>query len=339
MMESLTRDIDKELILDIFKIGSMSKVEFDMAEYVVSFLAKNHIPFRRDKFNNIWNISNVGKPLLSAHLDTVQDTDDYLLAHFAKIHGDILRSYGVLGGDDKAGIYAILHILLEYPDTNFVFFVEEEIGGANGSSYWTNQHGDEMKENVLWSIVIDRRGNSDILCNEHFGTYGTKEFENALLSVGSKYNLKSNHGSISDADSLKHYISSSNISAGYYKPHSKQEYVYLPDLKNTIEFLADCIETINDKYEAEEQFQIDENYMFYGNNYESAYKGYDDIAFDFDDPYEAYFGGDVYSGKTIKQNGRTKYFVQSLNDYYSAEELDDIILEIIDIQKENGRVL
>jgi len=330
-------EVDKKLLLDIFQIGSMSQIEYDMVDFVCKYLDDNNIPYNKDKNNNIWSLNNIGRPLLSAHLDTVQDSDDYALAGFAKIKGNILRSYGVLGGDDKAGIYAILHVLNERPDVNFVFFVEEEIGGSNGSTYWTKMNGKEVEENVPWSIVIDRRGNSDILCYDHFGTYGTEEFQNALLSVGKKYGLSSTHGSVSDADKLKYHISSANISAGYYNPHSKNEFVYIPDLMNIVDFLIDCVDSIKDTFEA----PSDDFFNNYDFDYDYNYFDRSDYEYTFPtgSSLDDELINDATSGDKIKENGTVKYFINSLKGFYSSKELDDIILEIIDIQQENGRIL
>lgn len=225
--------MNKELLLKLFHIPSQSGLEGDVANFITDFLDRNDIKYEMDEVGNIFNISHENKPLLSAHMDTVQDETDVMMAKFIHIRGDILKGYGVIGGDDKCGIYTILHLMENghKDDFNFVFSVQEETGGI-GIDYFTSN---QDLSHITWGLVLDRKGNSDILCESH--EYGTKEFENALLSIGQSFGFSIGQGTFSDADYLSDQISCANISVGYYNAHEKSEYVVLSELNNTINFI------------------------------------------------------------------------------------------------------
>ena len=79
----------------------------------------------------------------------------------------------------------------------------------------------ELKDldHILYCIVLDRRGGSDILCTDN--DYGTKEFETILKEIGKVYDYKPTRGLWSDTDILSDLLCCANLSVGYYNPHQK----------------------------------------------------------------------------------------------------------------------
>jgi tripeptide aminopeptidase len=167
--------------------------------------------------------------LLSAHLDTVEE-----IVEGREIieENSILRSSeGILGADDRAGVAAILAILSRVNKTNFrgtlkvAFTVEEEIGCLGSRSI-----DQDFIEDVDAAIVIDRRGNRDIVtswsnyvpfCPEEYG----RLFEKAGQLAGMD-DWKITPGGISDAMVFAEYgIPSVNLSAGYQNEHKETETV------------------------------------------------------------------------------------------------------------------
>lgn len=132
--------------LDMVKIPSPSLKERVIADYLKVQLKKIGLEVTEDNAgescnSNAGNIigvlkakgSNKKKILFSAHMDTVLPCDKITPI----IDGGIIRSDGtsVLGGDDKAGIAAILEMLeqlkennLDHPEIIVVFSIAEEIG-------------------------------------------------------------------------------------------------------------------------------------------------------------------------------------------------------------------
>jgi tripeptide aminopeptidase len=174
--------------------------------------------------------------LLSAHLDTVKE-----IVEGREIieENSILRSSeGILGADDRAGVAAILEILSRVKKTNFrgtlkvAFTVEEEIGCQGSRAI-----DQDFIEDVDAAIVIDRRGNRDIVtswssyvpfCPEEYGSL----FEQAGKLAGMD-DWKITPGGISDAMVFTEFgIPSVNLSAGYQNEHKETETV---DYKSTFE--------------------------------------------------------------------------------------------------------
>ena len=235
--------MNKKLLLDLFRLPSRSHHESLVQEYIIEYLRDNDILFKKDKKGNIFNISRKNIPILSAHMDTVQDSIDVKLTNFIKIRGDVLSGYGVIGGDDKCGIYIILE-MLKSKQVNFVFSTCEEAGGL-GMQYFVESNN---LSNIPYGIVLDRRGGSDILCSKN--DYGVSEFETMLESIGEVFKYESALGMWSDEDILSEKISCANLSVGYYNPHEKTEFVRLDELENAKDFTWAIIKNINEKFKA-----------------------------------------------------------------------------------------
>jgi len=238
--------MDLELLMDIFHISAPSLEEKKMSYFIQDFLNKNKIKYTEDSYGNIFSIDKIGKPLLAAHMDTVQGTRDVILSDFIRLKNDIISGIGVIGADDKNGIFIILELLKEMEDNfNFAFFVEEEIG-LNGSSFFVKKHGKYLEKNILYGIVLDRKGSSDILCTSN--NYGTFEFEIELETVGDDFGYISNVGILSDADNLSDYISCTNLSVGYYNAHTKYEYTIVSEIENTLNYVREILLNITSKF-------------------------------------------------------------------------------------------
>lgn len=145
----------KRIFIDILNINSVSLREKQLSTYIKHFAIENKIPFYEDASsgntgsdtNNIvlrLDGSGKSKPLFfSAHIDTVESTSD------------LQRGFGngkyysktdtILGGDDKAGIAAILETFLslkslpksEHRTVEAVFTVAEEIGLVGAKNFDT----------------------------------------------------------------------------------------------------------------------------------------------------------------------------------------------------------
>lgn len=249
--------MDTKLLLELFHIPSQSSKEHRMKEFLCSYLKSISIPFTMDQAGNIYNISHKNKPILSAHMDTVQDNFDILMSKFIDVKDGIIKGYGVIGADDKNGIYAILDLLKNgHTDINFVFSVEEEIGGI-GSSFFVRKND---LSHILYGLILDRRGSGDIICE--YNEYGTKKFESVLTQIGTHYGFKPGKGTFSDADSLSDQISCANLSVGYYNAHCKNEYLVLSELQNTINYVHSIIKNLDVKFESP-----DKTFYYSGSSY------------------------------------------------------------------------
>ena len=246
--ENLTM-IDENLLLDIFKISSPSNKEDKMKAFIKAYLTINTIDFDTDKMGNIFNLNIKDAPVLSSHMDTVEDViKDSHLMKYVRIYedpeyGKYLRGYGVIGGDDKCGIFIILSLLKKYHNKlNFIFSVNEEHGMTGIKAVVDDQKFD----NVTYGIVLDRRGAGDIICVDK--NYGTKLFEDELKRVGTNFGYKPAAGASSDAGYIAEKVSCANLSVGYYNPHTKKEFVILEDMKNAMDYTENIISELNSKF-------------------------------------------------------------------------------------------
>lgn len=134
----------QKLFLEMIQIYSPSKGEKEMADWLEQYLTVRHIPFQSDNAGAAYggNGRNIvayikgnqeGMPLgFGAHMDQIEPCKSVKPV----IKGDIIRTDGTttLGGDDKAGIAAILEAVEDILETKanhrdiyLVFTCSEEI--------------------------------------------------------------------------------------------------------------------------------------------------------------------------------------------------------------------
>lgn len=128
------------------------------------------------------------------------------------------------GGDDLCSVWACFQGLLDLPTVKVAFFISEE-NGCHGSKA-ANM---EFFKNCKFVAQFDRNHTKNDFINY---TNGNKvcspEFETFLAPYLTKYDYAFSNGSITDVGQLRINgleISSFNISAGYFKPHSSNSYV------------------------------------------------------------------------------------------------------------------
>lgn len=271
------RKIDYSIpnIYDLVRCDTQEKT----IDYVKRVLKLNEIPFQEDISGNIFYLDNENVPLLSAHMDTVaRDADRELAVRLKEDDTGIITTGGICGGDDKNGVYIILAILVEKKlKVNFIFSTDEEIGCLGIKALLKDENNvNKIKENSLYSLVLDRKGDSDIICYNN--EYGSKEFEERLKEVSSNHGFgyKPATGTYSDADYISDYISTANLSVGYYNPHSSSEYIDINAMLLAQYFIELIILEVKDKYEPVEKlyknFHHDYNYYdYYGEYYGGGY--------------------------------------------------------------------
>lgn len=266
--------IDEKLVLDIFRISSPSGKEDAMRNYIKDFLNKLNVTYKEDVKGNIYNLTVKDRPVLSSHMDTVEKTNDSTLMKFVNIRKykgkKFVKGYGIIGGDDKCGIYIMLKMLETNKNFNFIFSVSEEIGCLGIQEVVKN----EDFSNVSYGLILDRRYSGDIICG--LNNYGTKEFEDDLKEVGKEFGYSPVRGSVSDANHIRSKVSCANLSVGYYEPHSTKEYVSLDDLSKAFSFVEKTMATLVKRYEPSkfvETHSTDYHYNSRSNNY-STYCSY-----------------------------------------------------------------
>jgi putative aminopeptidase FrvX len=246
----MEKKINIKFLLELLKINLYSEREDMISAFIKKYLDTKNIKYEEDEIGNIYNISQENAPLLCAHIDTVQPLLDSTKVDTISIHEGIVKGDDIiLGGDDKCGIYIILDLLQEY-SINFLFCVQEEIGGVGSETFMENNN----ISHIPYGLVLDREGSSDIICTEN--NYGVEEFEEALIELGEKFNYKKAIGIGSDADFLSRDISCANLSAGFYESHTNNEYINLMDLNNAMNFVRHILDNLKKNFEAPEKVDI-----------------------------------------------------------------------------------
>ena len=226
-----------KLLKQLYLIYSPSHHENRMSDFVQSQLDGMNIKYKTNG-NIIYSIKK-NTPLICAHMDQVSN---YPIIK-VKQKKDIVYSDGNLGADDKNGIWICLNLLKQFPDISFIFSDQEEIGGNITELLWKYR---DILKSVKYGLIFDRKNGADIVCSQN--RYGTKKFEKALSKTGKFYGYIPAIGSWSDCDELSNYISCCNLSCGYYKPHTAQEYTKFSELNNALQYGIAILNNITKQY-------------------------------------------------------------------------------------------
>ena len=212
-------------LIRLYNIESVHPNEAEIHAWLCTWLDGHKIKYETDGLN-IYRLTG-NKVVLSAHMDQVKTNGQAV--HFYK-DGDVIKGYNKdykqtsLGADDKNGIWIILKILEEKPDTDFIISYGEELG-CIGIESMKAILDDKLKQDMI-AIVLDRRcvgeildkGSSDNYCctlAQDLCNFWNMTIGDDLFETGS--------GSVSDTNVLCKYCESVNIGVGYYNPHTEKE--------------------------------------------------------------------------------------------------------------------
>ena len=214
------------LLYDLYITSSPSGHEYGIQGIIIRELNKMGIPFMISSEGHIYNIKP-NQVILSAHMDQVFFTQPLDIKRDSK--GRIFASNKTsLGADDKNGIFIVLQLLKEFPESGFCFSVREEIGG----DLWFSTDIIKKAKKAAFCIVFDRKGNSDIIGASN--GYCTESFENSLSDILVSLQYCPNTGVFSDANFFSQYINSVNLSCGFYNAHTPDEYAVWADILKAV---------------------------------------------------------------------------------------------------------
>lgn len=193
--------------------------------------------------------------LLVAHMDTVHRQ---LPTTIMEYDGKISSHQGI-GGDDRCGVFIIMNIVKKF-HCSVVLCEDEEIGGIGASKFARSSFIKQLDVNYI--IEFDRMNATDAV----FYSCDNEAFTNFVTDFTG---FKTAFGSFSDisiiAPAAK--IAAVNLSCGYYKPHTTDEYVVYDEMMNTVKAAEALISAECDKFEYIPRRQM----SFFDNNYPSKY--------------------------------------------------------------------
>lgn len=244
------------------------------------FFNKEDIDY--DEYGNIFigfNDKTVGLPILVAHTDNVLGDAKEPVFDLSKRY--IKGMKNGIGFDDKAGIMAIISLWRHFKEQRFriIFPADEETGGDGAQMIEPSVYGDAQ-----WILELDRRGNKDVIQTSGVTRLCTNEFVEKWEEMG----YKRATGTFTDVNIFKgnaHWINMMNISIGYYKPHTDEEYLDTVAFEKIVNDVATFIE--KDYVFTDDEPQPEPEYDY--NNYK----------YDFRNDYCNYCGVDLYGAPKV----------------------------------------
>lgn len=153
----------------------------------------------------------------------------------------------VLGGDDKCGVFIALKVAEMLPDLplKILFTVQEESGCIGISHFIDNKL--EFFDDVKYSLTIDRREGDNLLWSQCGKRSCDDEFAAKLSREGVKVGIpvKLMDGSVADVIYIRDHVPNSvNMSAGYYRAHSNDEYIVPSEVDNIIDWVKNILTNV-----------------------------------------------------------------------------------------------
>lgn len=206
--------------------------------------------------------------LLVAHMDTVHKELPKEIV-FDKMTQSLYSPQGI-GGDDRCGVYMVLDIIKKY-NCSVLFCEDEEIGGVGARKFTQTKLAKKLCFNYI--IEFDRMGANDAVfydcANDEFEKFITEEF------------YETSWGSFSDISTVAPALGCAavNLSCGYYKAHTTEEYVVWPQMKASIKAACKILDRTEEDmmYEyIEAQYDLT-NYQYeaYDSDYLIEFEGED----------------------------------------------------------------
>jgi tripeptide aminopeptidase len=257
-LSPMQREVAIDNLEETLSIQSYSGEEGKMIGYIINYLKQvedyeNLTVTTKTESNGINLYVTKGKskayPCVVAHTDTVhQIIDDFrVCAIDGKFYGMDTKKMQMagVGGDDKVGVWAALECISKFDNIKAAFFHSEE-QGCIGSSAASADFFDD----VAYILQTDRRGNKDFVTEIGGITLMSKKFKKAVKPLLDQHSFEfCDRGGLTDVKALKPKcnVSVTNISSGYYQPHSDEEYVVVSDALNTLSLMINIIDKLGEK--------------------------------------------------------------------------------------------
>lgn len=243
----------KKQLIDLLNIQAPSGQEQKVVKYARPILESTCDKVWLDSYENLLAEKIVGSGkgatiILSAHMDSVSGLDKN--RKVVERNGVFHSTKGILGADDRAGIAIILSVIRNIEKTGFegkikVAFSREEEIGCVGSSKIDKEW---IKGSDL-AIVVDRRGNKDIVVGNYSQAFCSTEVGKFLEECSAMQDMdwKACEGGISDACTFADQgVHSVNLSAGYENEHTSKEFVVFKDMQKTVNLILQAMALVND---------------------------------------------------------------------------------------------
>lgn len=241
----------------VLPIQSCSRDWMDMRSFIVRFCESHGWRVSSDRTGNTYVRKGDSHtfPCAVAHIDTVHPriAEDAFLSLLRSPDGnnvcgfcfDSMLPVGI-GGDDKCGIVCALAMLSHLPYAKAAFFVDEEIGCVGSS------HADvPWFSDCRFLLQADRRGNNDFVTSIGGSSISSARFQSDVRPLAAARGYSFRSGGLTDVKALRDIgiaLSAANLSAGYYRPHTENEYIHIPSLLNCADLMCAIAFSLSDRY-------------------------------------------------------------------------------------------
>jgi hypothetical protein len=244
--------------IDTKKLEKLLKLEThkDIVNDLCKVAGDNYSIYEKDDFcifTPLYMEEDEKLPCVVSHTDTVSSKKP---KHISTINGVMTNPEGVLGADDRAGVYLIYEMMKKGVHAIFILTDLEECGGIGATSCsYDDYFQDLAMTNISCLIELDRENKN------HCASYG---FDNQELFqiMHEKGGYHYDYGSYTDVATLSGQceIACVNLSVGYYNQHTKKEFLVLSELEATLNFVIDLpIELYGKVFIAEDDMRFDDD--------------------------------------------------------------------------------
>ena len=260
----------KELKDSLREVLSTQATSYEYTD-TMNFLIEKSIElgaddFEVDEHDNIYITKGKADvyPCVVSHTDTVHDIYKgyqvyQVKGNFVAFDSDTMQQVGT-GGDDKVGMWVCLEMLRKFDNIKVCFFAQEEIGCVGSS-----KAREDFFDDVGYAFECDRKGSGDFVQESSGVKMFGDVFKKAIDSTLTTYGYKITTGGLTDVHEISQIanIACANMSCGYYKPHSKQEYVNIADTCKMVGALISKLGEVKYEHEAEDAYSSHSNWGNY----------------------------------------------------------------------------
>ena len=241
----------------------------DLKAYLTKFLKSYHYKAISD--NGFVYAKGTDPVLLVAHMDRHPNHKELVKEihkqEFVNEKKDTIEmrwsSPQGICGDDRCGVWALMNLMKRGRRPSILFCEDEEIGSVGAGKFCKTEYIKNLEVNYM--IQIDRRGADDAV----FYSCDTKEFKEW---IDKESGFKEKIGTFTDICKLmpESKIAGVNFSCGYYNEHTKEEYIVMEELNQTIDRIDSLLQKESKpyKYEAKK--------IAYTNYFSNYWDDYDD---------------------------------------------------------------
>ncbi len=253
--------------------------------------------------------------MVIAHMDTVHK-ETVKQVCWDKEYNTAMSPQGI-GGDDRCGVYMVLHLIRDLK-CHVLFCEDEEVGGVGARKFTSSG----IVPAVNFLVEFDRKGNNDAV----FYDCANKEFTAMVESYG----FKEDYGSFSDISVIAPHlkVAAVNISSGYYDAHTRHESINLREANENVARIAELIQENMDTFY---EYVEDRSYRYKGwHTYYGSGKGYEDSSWY--DGYGGYYGYSSYNnfGSKSADYDRTHIMPLPAKDLVVMDETSEYGLKAAD---------